>query len=73
MTITEGTNLLVGTDPPDILAGWQRVGRAATPARARVPPLWDGHAAERIVGVLPIVCGTGRPPAATSDGVATGT
>jgi UDP-N-acetylglucosamine 2-epimerase (non-hydrolysing) len=51
VTISEGTNLLVGTDPrkilaaaPEILAGRSKAGR--------VPPLWDGKAAERIVGIL---------------------
>jgi UDP-N-acetylglucosamine 2-epimerase (non-hydrolysing) len=51
ITISEGTNLLVGTDPgiiiaaaQDILAGKGKVGG--------IPPLWDGHAAERIVDIL---------------------
>jgi UDP-N-acetylglucosamine 2-epimerase (non-hydrolysing) len=51
ITISEGTNLLVGTDPArivpvarDVLAGKSKAGR--------VPPLWDGHAAERIVDIL---------------------
>ena len=51
ITISEGTNILVGTDPgkivaaaQDILAGNRKVGR--------IPPLWDGKAAERIVEVL---------------------
>jgi UDP-N-acetylglucosamine 2-epimerase (non-hydrolysing) len=51
VTISEGTNILVGTDPvkivaaaQDILAGNSKVGR--------IPPLWDGKAAERIVEVL---------------------
>ena len=51
ITISQGTNLLVGTDPAkivtaakDILAGNSKAGR--------VPPLWDGKAAERIVQIL---------------------
>jgi UDP-N-acetylglucosamine 2-epimerase (non-hydrolysing) len=51
VTISEGTNLLVGSDPEkivaaarDILAGKRKVGR--------VPPLWDGKAAQRIVEIL---------------------
>jgi UDP-N-acetylglucosamine 2-epimerase (non-hydrolysing) len=51
VTISEGTNQLVGTDPKkivtaarEILHGRQKVGR--------VPRLWDGKAAERIVEIL---------------------
>lgn len=51
ITISQGTNLLVGTDPSqitnaatDILAGKSKAGR--------IPPLWDGKAAERIVDIL---------------------
>jgi UDP-N-acetylglucosamine 2-epimerase (non-hydrolysing) len=50
VTITHGTNRLVGTDPAAIAAAWQQV-KAGQVAPA-VPPLWDGHAAERIAGVL---------------------
>jgi len=51
VTISEGTNLLVGTDPSkivsaakDILSGKGKVGK--------IPLLWDGHAARRIVEIL---------------------
>lgn len=51
VTISQGTNLLVGTDPEkivmaarDILAGKRKVGR--------IPPFWDGKAAQRIVEIL---------------------
>jgi len=51
VTVTEGTNALAGTDPEkinkytdDILCGaWKK---------SRVPKLWDGKAAERIVSIL---------------------
>lgn len=51
VTIAEGTNVLVGTNPERIVSQAQHVleGRSGT---ARVPELWDGHAAERIVQVL---------------------
>jgi UDP-N-acetylglucosamine 2-epimerase (non-hydrolysing) len=50
VTITHGTNLLVGTDPVKIEEAWGKVKR---PAQAPPgPPLWDGEAAERIVDVL---------------------
>ena len=50
VTVTHGTNQVVGTEPSRILDGWRqlqtRSGAAAT------PPLWDGRAAARIVDVL---------------------
>ena len=50
VTISEGTNRLVGTTTAGILDGW-RAMRAAPPS-ARRPELWDGRAAQRIVDVL---------------------
>ena len=50
ITITHGTNVLVGTDPANIAAAWTRL-KHSPPGQA-VPPLWDGRAAERIVEVL---------------------
>ena len=50
VTITHGTNQLVGTDPASISSAWRRV-KDATMVPAG-PPLWDGRAAERIVDVL---------------------
>jgi UDP-N-acetylglucosamine 2-epimerase (non-hydrolysing) len=49
-TITAGTNRLVGRDPAAIALAWQDANASA--AESRVPPLWDGHAAVRIVDVL---------------------
>jgi UDP-N-acetylglucosamine 2-epimerase (non-hydrolysing) len=51
ITISEGTNLLIGTDPAKILAAAQQV-LAGKGKPGRIPPFWDGHAAERIVEVL---------------------
>jgi len=51
ITITEGTNLLIGTDPAKILAAAQAI-LAGKGKPGRIPPFWDGHAAERIVEVL---------------------
>ncbi len=51
VTVSMGTNTLLGLDParigevPELLLG-------AREREAHVPPLWDGHAAERIVDVL---------------------
>jgi len=49
-TIEMGTNRLVGTDPVRILQAAEEV--LAKPPVGTLPPLWDGHAAERIVDVL---------------------
>lgn len=51
VTISEGTNLLVGTDPAKIVAAARDVlaGKGKT---GRIPPLWDGQAARRIVEIL---------------------
>lgn len=51
ITISEGTNLLIGTDPARVVAAAHDVlaGKGKT---GRIPPLWDGHAAERIVEIL---------------------
>jgi UDP-N-acetylglucosamine 2-epimerase (non-hydrolysing) len=51
VTISEGTNLLVGTDPGKIVAAAQDV-IAGKGKAGRIPQLWDGHAAERIVDIL---------------------
>jgi UDP-N-acetylglucosamine 2-epimerase (non-hydrolysing) len=51
ITVTVGTNTIVGTDPHKILAG----AFAALNKTARQPvsiPLWDGHTAERILAAL---------------------
>ncbi len=50
ITITEGTNVLVGRDPERIVAEAQRVLREGVEPRR--PALWDGLAGERIADVL---------------------
>jgi UDP-N-acetylglucosamine 2-epimerase (non-hydrolysing) len=47
ITIAEGTNIIIGTDPGRILAAVDEV-LASGGKTGRIPPLWDGHAAERI-------------------------
>lgn len=52
VTITMGTNVLVGTDPEKIrIAANEALSDEAKP-EAKVPPLWDGKAAGRICDVL---------------------
>ena len=50
ITITEGTNVLVGRDPVRIVAEAMRVLRDGVEPRR--PALWDGKAGERIADVL---------------------
>jgi UDP-N-acetylglucosamine 2-epimerase (non-hydrolysing) len=51
VTVTAGTSTLVGNDPARILECARRALGNGMPAPSR-PPLWDGHAAERIAQVL---------------------
>jgi hypothetical protein len=48
---SQGTNSLVGTDPGKIVAA-ARDTLAGRGKAGRIPPLWDGHAAKRIVDIL---------------------
>jgi UDP-N-acetylglucosamine 2-epimerase (non-hydrolysing) len=50
VTVTHGTNQIVGTDVQRILDAWRAIDPQAV--RSVVPPLWDGRAAERIVEIL---------------------
>jgi UDP-N-acetylglucosamine 2-epimerase (non-hydrolysing) len=51
ITCTEGTNTLVGTDPRRIRTEAENVLTGGGKA-GRLPELWDGHAAERIVEII---------------------
>ncbi|HEY0846548.1 MAG TPA: UDP-N-acetylglucosamine 2-epimerase (non-hydrolyzing) [Noviherbaspirillum sp.] len=51
VTVTEGTNVLAGTDPVRIAAEVRRV-LAGEEKRCRRPALWDGRAAQRLIGIL---------------------
>jgi UDP-N-acetylglucosamine 2-epimerase (non-hydrolysing) len=51
ITVTQGTNVLVGLDPERIVSvGLQTLRNP--PRKGRVPDFWDGHAARRILEVL---------------------
>jgi UDP-N-acetylglucosamine 2-epimerase (non-hydrolysing) len=51
VTVTEGTNEVIGSSPQRIVAASMAVleGKGR---EGRIPALWDGHAAERIVRVI---------------------
>jgi UDP-N-acetylglucosamine 2-epimerase (non-hydrolysing) len=50
VTVTHGTNRVVGTRTENIVNGFEQAVDAG--ASARMPELWDGHAAERIATVI---------------------
>jgi UDP-N-acetylglucosamine 2-epimerase (non-hydrolysing) len=53
VTVSMGTNTIVGTDTERITrAAISALDSPAGEGRARVPPLWDGHTADRILDAL---------------------
>ena len=50
ITITEGTNRLVGIEPEAIMAAAAEV--LGSDVEARCPKLWDGNAGERIAAAI---------------------
>ncbi len=51
ITISLGTNVLVGRDPDKLRVELSRI-LAGQAKKGTIPPLWDGHAGERIADVL---------------------
>ena len=51
VTVSMGTNVLVGRDPEKLRVELSRV-LAGKAKKGTVPPLWDGHAGERIAEIL---------------------
>jgi len=52
-TVTDGTNILAGIQKQNILdAAHTWLDPLSNQTLGRIPPLWDGHAAERIVAIL---------------------
>jgi len=51
ITLSSGTNTLVGSDPGRIISAYRRCRGQPAPQGA-IPPLWDGRAAERIAAIL---------------------
>lgn len=52
ITISHGTNILVGTNPQKIKQTAFEVLSRENSTDKKIPPLWDGHAAERICDAL---------------------
>ena len=51
VTVSEGTNTIVGTNPDTMVRECLKILRDEV-KESQIPPLWDGHAAQRIVEVL---------------------
>jgi UDP-N-acetylglucosamine 2-epimerase (non-hydrolysing) len=51
VTVSAGTNILVGRDPRKLRSELEHVLRGNA-KQGSVPPLWDGHAAERIAALI---------------------
>ena len=58
ITVSEGTNEVVGTEPDRIVAAAGRA-LAGDGKRGRVPALWDGHAGERAADAILAFLGRG--------------
>lgn len=68
ITVTEGTNTLIGTDPYRVGAAVDIVMESGTPG-SRIPELWDGLAGERILDVLSNWMRAGDGMAETASGI----
>jgi len=64
ITVAEGTNVMVGTDPERIEALVREVVTSGGKA-GRIPEYWDGNAAKRIKSVLLQWLEAGQPAVAT--------
>ncbi len=51
VTVSLGTNVLVGRDPDKLRSELSRI-LAGQAKKGTIPPLWDGHAGERIAALL---------------------
>ena len=51
-TVTMGTNELLGTNPDAIAPAMQTL-LSGNWKKGTIPPLWDGHTAERIIEIIP--------------------
>jgi UDP-N-acetylglucosamine 2-epimerase (non-hydrolysing) len=52
ITVEQGSNCLVGSNPANIICAARKVLSGRFSHAARAPELWDGHAADRIVETL---------------------
>ena len=53
ITVEMGTNTIAGTNPANIVAAaFRALDHPLDKSTARIPPLWDGHTADRILDAL---------------------
>jgi len=52
ITVTMGTNTIVGTDPEKITTSAFKALDQEKLKKCKIPPLWDGHTADRILDAL---------------------
>jgi UDP-N-acetylglucosamine 2-epimerase (non-hydrolysing) len=71
ITVTQGTNRLLGSDPRAIVPAADAVLAAAPPPPGRGPALWDGHAGARIAAVIAAFLGETATPARLRVGMHT--
>jgi UDP-N-acetylglucosamine 2-epimerase (non-hydrolysing) len=64
VTVSVGTNIIVGSDPETIRHNVEKI-LAGRPKSGTVPDLWDGRASERVAEAL---MASVRPPSLRSDG-----
>ena len=51
ITVTIGTNILVGEDKEKLIAELRNILKGNA-KKGAIPPLWDGHAGDRIADIL---------------------
>ncbi len=51
VTVEMGTNTIVGRNPDKIVAAFRKIS-GDEKLESKIPPLWDGHAAERIASIV---------------------
>ncbi len=54
VTVTDGTNILVGEDKHQLTSEIKKI-LSGNAKKGTIPPLWDGHAGERIAEVLSLL------------------
>jgi len=52
ITVEQGTNRLVGSDPEAILSAYRQIKEGVFKVRGNRPALWDGQAAQRIAAII---------------------